>query len=169
MTTYNSLEDGYITFDPRNMPFRRLGSTGLRVPLFSIGSCASCQPSPSKGLCRRLNHQGSPSVPRSVKILPKTSSGSLSSTESTCSILLRAIMLEAQRSSCQSPLYLSHVVPVLIDRTYGRFRGGLSTAVVSSRNSNSVVVTSSLLPRYYLALAWGLTTLVSRGNSKHRT
>lgn len=38
MTSYNALKDGYITFDPKNMPFRRLGSTGLRIPLFSIGS-----------------------------------------------------------------------------------------------------------------------------------
>jgi len=30
--------DGFVTFDPKNMPFRRLGSTGLRIPLFSIGS-----------------------------------------------------------------------------------------------------------------------------------
>jgi aryl-alcohol dehydrogenase-like predicted oxidoreductase len=24
-------------FDPKNMPFRQLGSTGLRVPVFSLG------------------------------------------------------------------------------------------------------------------------------------
>jgi aryl-alcohol dehydrogenase-like predicted oxidoreductase len=41
MTSYNALDDGYITFDPKNMPFRRLGPTGLRVPLFSMGSCMS--------------------------------------------------------------------------------------------------------------------------------
>jgi aryl-alcohol dehydrogenase-like predicted oxidoreductase len=41
MTSYNALEDGCVTFDPKNMPFRRLGPTGLRVPLFSIGSCTS--------------------------------------------------------------------------------------------------------------------------------
>ena len=27
-------------FHPKNMPFRRLGSSGLRVPLFSLGGCA---------------------------------------------------------------------------------------------------------------------------------
>ena len=26
-------------FDPKNMPFRRLGGSGLRVPLFSLGGC----------------------------------------------------------------------------------------------------------------------------------
>ncbi|KAJ3478769.1 hypothetical protein NLI96_g9534 [Meripilus lineatus] len=30
-------EDGPPTFQPKNMPFRRLGSSGLRVPLFSLG------------------------------------------------------------------------------------------------------------------------------------
>lgn len=28
-----------LEFDPKNMPFRRLGSSGLRVPLFSLGGC----------------------------------------------------------------------------------------------------------------------------------
>jgi len=42
MSSYNALEDGFVTFDPKNMPFRRLGPSGLRVPLFSIGSCTSC-------------------------------------------------------------------------------------------------------------------------------
>jgi len=28
-------------FDPKNMPFRRLGPSGLRVPLFSLGGCTS--------------------------------------------------------------------------------------------------------------------------------
>jgi len=26
-------------FDPKDMPFRRLGPSGLRVPLFSLGGC----------------------------------------------------------------------------------------------------------------------------------
>jgi predicted aldo/keto reductase-like oxidoreductase len=26
-----------VDFDPKNMPFRRLGNTGLRVPVFSLG------------------------------------------------------------------------------------------------------------------------------------
>jgi hypothetical protein len=26
-------------FDPKNMRFRRLGATGLRVPVFSLGGC----------------------------------------------------------------------------------------------------------------------------------
>jgi hypothetical protein len=26
-------------FDPKNMPFRRLGPSGLRVPVFSLGGC----------------------------------------------------------------------------------------------------------------------------------
>lgn len=29
----------YTDFDPKNMPFRRLGPSGLRVPLFSLGGC----------------------------------------------------------------------------------------------------------------------------------
>jgi len=29
-----------IDFDPKDMPFRRLGSSGLRVPVFSLGGCA---------------------------------------------------------------------------------------------------------------------------------
>ena len=41
MTSYNAHDDGFVTFDPKNMPFRQLGPSGLRVPLFSIGSCAS--------------------------------------------------------------------------------------------------------------------------------
>lgn len=28
-------------FDRKNMPFRRLGPSGLRVPLFSLGGCKS--------------------------------------------------------------------------------------------------------------------------------
>jgi len=31
-----------IDFDPKDMPFRRLGSSGLRVPVLSLGGCA-CQ------------------------------------------------------------------------------------------------------------------------------
>ena len=30
-----------LEFDPKDMPFRRLGSSGLRVPLFSLGGCTS--------------------------------------------------------------------------------------------------------------------------------
>ncbi len=26
-------------FDPKQMPFRRLGSSGLRIPVFSLGGC----------------------------------------------------------------------------------------------------------------------------------
>lgn len=26
-------------FDPKGMPFRRLGPSGLRVPVFSLGGC----------------------------------------------------------------------------------------------------------------------------------
>ena len=26
-------------FDPKDMPFRRLGPSGLRVPVFSLGGC----------------------------------------------------------------------------------------------------------------------------------
>ncbi|KAI5991740.1 NADP-dependent oxidoreductase domain-containing protein [Pisolithus orientalis] len=32
------MSDARVTFDPKNMPFRRLGPSGLRVPLFSLGS-----------------------------------------------------------------------------------------------------------------------------------
>jgi hypothetical protein len=28
------------SFDAKNMPFRQLGSSGLRVPVFSLGGCA---------------------------------------------------------------------------------------------------------------------------------
>jgi predicted aldo/keto reductase-like oxidoreductase len=31
----------YLDFDAKGMPFRRLGSTGLRVPVFSLGGCVS--------------------------------------------------------------------------------------------------------------------------------
>lgn len=31
------MSDAQVTFDPKNMPFRRLGPSGLRVPLFSLG------------------------------------------------------------------------------------------------------------------------------------
>ncbi|KAI6043253.1 NADP-dependent oxidoreductase domain-containing protein [Pisolithus marmoratus] len=30
------MSDAQVTFDPKNMPFRRLGPSGLRVPLFSL-------------------------------------------------------------------------------------------------------------------------------------
>lgn len=30
-------------FDPKNMPFRRLGPSGLRVSLFSLGGCKFTQ------------------------------------------------------------------------------------------------------------------------------
>lgn len=29
----------YTEFDPKSMPFRRLGASGLRVPVFSLGGC----------------------------------------------------------------------------------------------------------------------------------
>jgi hypothetical protein len=29
-----------LEFQVRDMPFRRLGSSGLRIPLFSLGGCA---------------------------------------------------------------------------------------------------------------------------------
>lgn len=29
----------YKEYDPKGMPFRRLGPSGLRVPLFSLGGC----------------------------------------------------------------------------------------------------------------------------------
>ena len=29
----------YTEFDPKGMPFRRLGASGLRVPVFSLGGC----------------------------------------------------------------------------------------------------------------------------------
>lgn len=29
----------YNEYDPKGMPFRRLGPSGLRVPLFSLGGC----------------------------------------------------------------------------------------------------------------------------------
>ncbi|KAI6041096.1 NADP-dependent oxidoreductase domain-containing protein [Pisolithus marmoratus] len=32
------MSDAQVTFDPKNMPFRRLGPSGLRVPLFSLGT-----------------------------------------------------------------------------------------------------------------------------------
>lgn len=32
----------YREFDPKGMPYRRLGGSGLRVPLFSLGGCMSC-------------------------------------------------------------------------------------------------------------------------------
>jgi len=31
--------DVKVQFDPKNMPFRRLGPSGLRVPVFSLGGC----------------------------------------------------------------------------------------------------------------------------------
>jgi len=31
--------DVKVEFDPKNMPFRRLGPSGLRVPVFSLGGC----------------------------------------------------------------------------------------------------------------------------------
>ncbi|KAG5644968.1 hypothetical protein DXG03_007340 [Asterophora parasitica] len=31
------MADIKLEFDPKGMPFRRLGSSGLRVPLFSLG------------------------------------------------------------------------------------------------------------------------------------
>ena len=64
-----------------------------------------------------------------------------------------------------SPLLFSSD-PGTDDRLYWRFCGEL-TAVASSRNSNSVVVISSSVPRSTLALARDLTTPASRGNSKH--
>lgn len=33
------MSDVKVEFDPKNMPFRRLGESGLRVPLFSLGGC----------------------------------------------------------------------------------------------------------------------------------
>lgn len=30
-----------LEFDPKNMPFRRLGPSGLRVPVFSLGGCTA--------------------------------------------------------------------------------------------------------------------------------
>lgn len=30
-------------FDKKNMPFRRLGRSGLRIPLFSLGACEYSQ------------------------------------------------------------------------------------------------------------------------------
>jgi len=100
-----------------------------------------------------------------VEILPKISSRLLLRTESTCSTLPRAIMLEPPSSSCKFPCCSSHVMSVLIHRHCRRFRGE-SVAVVSSRNSNFVAVTSSSLPRSSSAPARDLTTPVSRGNSK---
>jgi len=38
MTSYEPQADRFVDFDPKKMPFRRFGSTGLRVPLFSMGS-----------------------------------------------------------------------------------------------------------------------------------
>jgi hypothetical protein len=32
--------DVKMEYDPKNMPFRRLGPSGLRVPVFSLGGCA---------------------------------------------------------------------------------------------------------------------------------
>lgn len=40
-------------FDPKNMPFRRLGSSGLRVPLFSLGGCALLPSSSSRSFLHR--------------------------------------------------------------------------------------------------------------------
>lgn len=28
-----------LEYDPKGMPFRRLGPSGLRVPIFSLGGC----------------------------------------------------------------------------------------------------------------------------------
>ena len=41
MASCNAPNDEHVTFDPKSMPFRRLGPAGLRVPLFSLGSCTS--------------------------------------------------------------------------------------------------------------------------------
>ena len=64
----------------------------------------------------------------------------------------------AEVELCVSPCSPSHVMPELIKRI---------AAVASSRNSNSVVVTSSSLQRSSLAPARDPTTPVSRGNSKY--
>ena len=34
-------EDSYPKYDTKGMPFRLLGNSGLRVPLFSLGGCES--------------------------------------------------------------------------------------------------------------------------------
>ena len=33
-----------MEYDPKGMPFRRLGGSGLRVPLFSLGGCKFAPP-----------------------------------------------------------------------------------------------------------------------------
>ena len=49
-----------MEFDPKGMPFRRLGSSGLRVPLLSLGACMRCFSSTLQFKLTVL--QGSPSV-----------------------------------------------------------------------------------------------------------
>ena len=114
MTSYDATKDGCVTFDPKNMPFRRLGPTGLRVPLFSIGTCASYLiTSPWTKITSLPRLQGSPLVVRLGAIRPKTSSRSPSRTESTCSILPKFMVAEAQSSSCGSQSFF-HVIRATI-------------------------------------------------------
>lgn len=39
----NSPTQSKVKYNPKGMPFRRLGPSGLRVPLFSLGGCMSDQ------------------------------------------------------------------------------------------------------------------------------
>lgn len=52
-----------VEFDAKGMPFRRLGSSGLRVPLFSLGGCQlpSLMKPDAAGLTQAAG-QGLPSV-----------------------------------------------------------------------------------------------------------
>jgi hypothetical protein len=46
------MSEAPVKFDPKNMLYRRLGSSGLRVPVFSIGGCKFC----ARIITRELNH-----------------------------------------------------------------------------------------------------------------
>ena len=118
MTSNNPPNDGFLAFDPKKMPFRRFGSTGLRVPIFAMGSCVSYLiASPrNRGRYLCLTLQGSLSVPRLRKVLLRTSSGSLFRMGSTCSTPLRVMVLEVPRSSCESHPSFAYTMLELIDR-----------------------------------------------------
>lgn len=54
----SSVHDG-TAFDKVNMPYRRLGRTGLKVPIFSLGSWLTIgEGAPTKELCKLAFEHG---------------------------------------------------------------------------------------------------------------
>lgn len=129
-----------LEYNTKGMPFRRLGSSGLRVPLFSLGGC-KCNAAYPTELKLILHLKGSPSAVPCRATPSSRSSKPPSRMVSICLIQQRLTPKENQSYRCAFRVLMR---TFLSDR--GMYRGR-AIKVLGLRRTDLIVTTK---------LFWGL-------------